>query len=319
MKTNLDFFVNRNWFSDREVLKILYCKNIKNLNLIDKNDHGNNSLFLRIIKHGKTLNLLPTYGYNSLFSNYFNYEKIEEIKKELSQIDCTTCYLPLQFSEEYNNVLTKKVAQLYSSRLPSYNISLSNSIDVIKSNVSKRRRSKLKPPFPNSQVMINTNELYKKFPSLYLDSMKRLGANKRFLFKKNVLNQLSNLKNCILIGVTHEEKLMLIHLIGFDNEMINSDFIFSASTSNGNIFSSYLIWETIKYLKSKGFKNYNLGGGIRINDGLDNFKSQFGGEKIYNGGLKLVCDKILYENELFKKKNKTEMNNFFPEYLAGKA
>ena len=63
--------------------------------------------------------------------------------------------------------------------------------------------------------MINTNELYKKFPSLYLDSMKRLGANKRFLFKKNVLNQLSNLKNCILIGVKHEEKLMLIHLIGF--------------------------------------------------------------------------------------------------------
>ena len=62
-----------------------------------------------------------------------------------------------------------------------------------------------------------------------------------------------------------------------------------------------------------------MGGGIKINDGLDNFKSQFGGEKIYNGGLKLVCNKILYENELFKKKNKTEMNNFFPEYLAGKA
>ncbi len=40
---------------------------------------------------------------------------------------------------------------------------------------------------------------------------------------------------------------------------------------------------------------------------------------MYNGGLKLVCNKILYENELFKKESKTDMNNFFPEYLAGKA
>ena len=65
-------------FMFNNIGQIIYNKNIKNLNLIDNNDHGNNSIFLRIIKHGKTLNLLPTYGYNSLFSNYFNYEKIEE-------------------------------------------------------------------------------------------------------------------------------------------------------------------------------------------------------------------------------------------------
>ncbi len=261
MKTNLDFFVNRNWFSDREALRILYTKNIKYLNF-KENDHSNNSLLLRVLKHGKTLNFLPTYGYNSLFCNFLSDEKIQEIKKELSKMDCTACFLPVQFSEEYSNVLSNKVAQLYSSRLPSYNINLSNSIDFIKSNVSKRRRSKLKPPLPNTQIMINTNELHNKFPSLYLNSMKRLGANERFLFKTNVLNQLSSLKNCILIGAKHEEKLKLIHLIGFDNDMINSDFIFSASTINGNIFSSYLIWETIKYLKSKGVKNYHLGGGV---------------------------------------------------------
>ena len=57
-----------------------------------------------------------------------------------------------------------------------------------------------------------------------------------------------------------------------------------------------------KVPQKQGVKNYHFGGGIRINDGLDNFKSQFGGEKIYNGGLKLVCNKILYENELFKKR-----------------
>ena len=38
-----------------------------------------------------------------------------------------------------------------------------------------------------------------------------------------------------------------------------------------------------KYLKSKVLKII-IWGGIKINDGLDNFKSQFGGEKIYNGG-----------------------------------
>ena len=95
--------------------------------------------------------------------------------------------------------------------------------------------------------------------------------------------------------------------------------IFSASIDYGKKYSTFLIWETLKLLKSKNFSSFHLGGGIKLDDGLDNFKRQFGGQKIYNGGLRLICDQKTYENELMKINNSIPKTNFFPPYLVGYA
>ena len=315
MNAEKNFYVKKNWYSNKTILEILYNNQNQYYLFRDSTHLCLDELQLNIKKFGKTLNFLPTYGYNALFCNQINEETIEEILKELRKSNSTTCYLPVQFSKPCNEVFSKEISLIYSDRIPSYNINLSQSLEFIKSNVSKRRRSKLKSPNENIEIKINTDELRNIFPSLYIETMKRFGAAKRFLFNISELTKICNLNNCILIGIKHENKIKLIHLIGFDNHSTNSDFIFSASSKDGSIFSSHLIWETIEHLKSRGFKNYHLGGGIKRNDGLDDIKRQFGGQKIYNGGLKLLINEAKYLEQLSNEGISERDSDFFPGYL----
>ena len=143
--------------------------------------------------------------------------------------------------------------------------------------------------------IINEDELYKVFPMLYLKTMHEIGAEERFFFREDDLKKLMRLTNCMLFGIKVEGVLKIIHFVGFNTNKKRADFVFSAFEESGRIFSTPLVWKIVTYLKQLGVNHYHLGGGMRENDGLDNFKRQFGGDKLYNGGLKIVVDSLAYE------------------------
>ena len=296
-----------NWYVD-ELIAIIFANHYKRKIFNLPLSHNNNEkLPLFKYENGKTLNLLPSFGYGMLYAENFEISMLNDYLKIFKENNVTAVYLPFQSKNKFND-------QLLSERLPSYLINLNNSIPTLYKNISKRRRTKLNLN-KNSEFVIDTNELYDRFPLMYQHNMLKLNIKKQFLLDTNIIKKICKHNNSKLIGIKIKGTLEIIHLLGLSNDENRAEFIFSASTDTGRNYSSLIIWETIKYLSDWGFREYHLGGGIKKDDGLDEFKRQFGGEKIYNYGIKIVCDEESFKNQCQISNSYSNKTNFFPPYL----
>ena len=163
-QSNSTFKVQDSWFASRDIVPIVSDQGSLELACIYVEQHGQkNEFILRIVKHGRTLNLLPTYGYNSIFFCKLTESFLTQVIKELHKIGITTCFMPVQFDREPEDIVDPKIIDYLSMRMPSYQIDLRNSMAELRSRVSKRRRTKLKLSDSEAMFIINEDELYKVF------------------------------------------------------------------------------------------------------------------------------------------------------------
>ena len=102
------------------------------------------------------------------------------------------------------------------------------------------------------------------FRPLYEQTMKRIGAEREYLFTDSFWEKLNDL------GMVHSAPgAMAVFLC----HKPYAHYFLSASEIGGNI--NLLIWNAIQYFKAYGYKILNLGGGLKAGDSLESFKRSF--------------------------------------------
>lgn len=225
-----------------------------------------------------TRNFLPSYGYPSLAPAADPDKFLSRLSEALHQAEGTAAFVPVQAIE--GSELHTQVADRedFGLRLPSYCINLEQDLGAIRSRVSRRRRSKLEPRAADGiEFLRDKSKLIPLFTRYYSQTMQRQGAHGRFSFDQDWLAGLCDLDSCELLGVCRSGNVELVLFFGVRGRDV--DFVFSGSSDAGRSLATVAMWQAIKEFHRRSFRTFHMGGGMAANDGLDDFKRQFGGQR----------------------------------------
>jgi lipid II:glycine glycyltransferase (peptidoglycan interpeptide bridge formation enzyme) len=205
-------------------------------------------------------------------------------------------------------------------------IDLTKNEDQLLKEMNKKTRNLMRKA-KNAGIEIKlskSKEDLKKFSELYLETMKRAEATKKYLFPyKFYENTFDNLnENISLFTANYQGKIiaasLFMHRYGFLHYHFSGtdkDYLHLAP-------NQLLLWEVAKWGKKQGFNKFHLGGGLSSDqkDKLFHFKSGFSNttSRFYTAGL--THDEELYQKlcKLRKKHSENQEINpdFFPFYRA---
>ena len=205
-------------------------------------------------------------------------------------------------------------------------IDLTKDEDQLLKEMNKKTRNLIKKA-KKSGIEIKqskSKEDLKKFTELYLETMERAGATKKYLFPyKFYENTFDNLKeNISLFTANYQGKIIVASLFMHGYGFLHYHFSGSDKNYLNLAPNQLLLWEVAKWGKKQGFNRFHLGGGLSSDpkDKLFHFKSGFSSttSRFYTAGI--THDKKLYQElcELRKKRSENQEKNpdFFPFYRA---
>jgi hypothetical protein len=182
-----------------------------------------------------------------------------------------------------------------------YVVDLTLSHDELFANLSRGRRHQLK-------------DWDKILESIVVErTIRRKGGLSFYTFSEETLSFLADLDNVFLVGAQSSGKVEAAGLITHTPDV--GEGLLYVSLPEGRHYSVAINWYTITYLKSIGVPLANLGGGTSENDGIAQFKQQFGSRKV-----PLKCLKQVYEPEIYERlcrqvgADPNDMAGYFPAY-----
>lgn len=92
-----------------------------------------------------------------------------------------------------------------------------------------------------------------------------------------------------------------------------ADYLYNISTEAGQRYSALLIWHAIPILRELGHRRLNLGGGIRANDSIAEFKRRFGPDEYPIVTRRCIFDVDAYYH-LAEQSGATGTDHYFPVY-----
>lgn len=163
-------------------------------------------------------------------------------------------------------------------------------------------------------LVFDRKRLIDEFPLLYKEAMRRLGASSAYSFSEETLSLLLSSENVEVVGIEVDGIIQIIDV--FLRAPLCAEYFLSASTEPGRSYSTALLWQGILVLKKLGCRYLNLGGGVRENDGLAQFKERFGGIS-----MKFVALKQIYNLDVYNKLCRdagicSKFNHYFPGYYG---
>lgn len=124
---------------------------------------------------------------------------------------------------------------------------------------------------------------------------------------------LFDLPNFLAFGTTWGDSLAAVTLFAFTPAIGES--LYNISIADGVRLSTPWLWHGALSLRSRGVRFLNLGGGIRLGDGVARFKQRFGGRALPLHSLRQVYDPVVFER-LCHERNVDPQGRagFFPAY-----
>jgi hypothetical protein len=165
--------------------------------------------------------------------------------------------------------------------------------------MSKGRRSDLDFARRNLRVtwgvlsdQLDTLEQCRVFRSLYESNMRRIGAAEFFHFPWSYYERLSTLGPDVGIGIAWHGDCAIGGAIFMAGPTF-SHYHLSGCDETGHKYKAptLLVVEGAKWARQRGCRVLHLGGGIRVNDSLLDFKRSFGGEHHDFGYVILIADR----------------------------
>lgn len=193
-----------------------------------------------------------------------------------------------------------------------YIIDLTLSYEQLFTNLSNNRKRQVKN-WQENIFKYNKKELIYFFIENYYDFMMRKNSAGVYNFSQETLRFLLGLDNVFMVGAGKPDKVEAVSVFAYSSYV--GDFLFNVSVPDGQHHSVPLLWYAVNYLKSLQIPLFNLGGGVRENDSLAEFKERFGANK-----LPLRCLKQVYQPEIYEKlcagvnANPKDMTGYFPAY-----
>lgn len=162
----------------------------------------------------------------------------------------------------------------------------------------------------------DSSEDIKAFSAMYLENMKRNGANERYLYQEPYFRKLLNTQedNCKLILVYEQGKPICGNIITYTKYFIRNHL---SATANAyiSLSPSKLIIDEISLLaRERGIRYYHLGGGLNGQaDSLFQFKSAFSNLVMEDKTWCFIADPLNYQ-ALVEARSKDKPSPFFPLY-----
>ena len=171
--------------------------------------------------------------------------------------------------------------------------------DIWMNQISTQNRNVIRKCVKNNLKVVRSED-YQEFESIYLETMKKVGAKEFYSFNANYFNKIKEDKNCILLAVVHDEKMIAAAVfMGYGDYF---HYHLSGSRQDALYLSpnNILLWEAIKFAKNSGYKTMHFGGGLSdsLEDTLFKFKSRFSqkyadfyiGKRVHN---QTIYDKLI--------------------------
>jgi len=300
---------------------------IKVINVVMKRDIANSENFQGKLIEDSQFDLATPYGYGGvLVEGKADKESLIEFDKEYSQL-CKCRGFICEFVR-FHPILEnhRTFENLYEISKLGKTISMDlESKDKIWCNLTSKNRNMVRKA-QNAGVEIywgRDAELYKKFISMYNDTMERDSAKEYYYFKEefytSILNDFKN--HAVVFYAVYETIPIAMSIILFANYQMH----YHLSTSNREYQhlapTNLLLYEAACWGSENGYKTFHLGGGLGSSeDSLYKFKSSFNrnsdntfeiGKKIFNNEKYEALVNILSANGAIEIDTK-----FFPQYRA---
>lgn len=155
------------------------------------------------------------------------------------------------------------------------------SFDEYLNDTSKNNRKCFKEALKNNLIfeiceLNNTN--LKNFLTIYNDTMKNLEASKYYFFNDDYYNNLINLKNFIFLTNVKKDDVIIASCIIFKYKKYLHYHIGGSLLEYRNFRpNNFLHCNVIKYGIEHKYEMYHLGGGLKDNDSLYDFKKKISG------------------------------------------
>lgn len=315
MRVQLDMRVRDNWYNLPKVSKALSEEH--NCEIIDFKLSSSKSeiLKLRNFYFNGSKNFLPMHGYACLETSGLDHKTIETVCLNNSIKEIAAIFLPILSVTDLCAFSQKLKPFEFKERLVSYEIDLKHDLKQIRNRISSRRRSKLEGTSTESiRFFIDRKEDKKNFFAAYSQNMESWKVSKNLRYSKRFFERIFSLEETLIFSAVDMDGNVLSHCLGFNRKKTHAEFVFSANNGFAKHLATSLIWFEIKWLHQNGFESFHLGGGIKKNDGLSDFKRQFGGYELFNGGVAIVPNGSLFKQACCISKNYQENEYFFPPY-----
>jgi hypothetical protein len=220
------------------------------------------------------------------------------------------------------NPIFENSTYFLADELCSYNniyvLDLTRSREELFAKLSKGRKGQLKESEKTSKLVLDKQALMDFFLANYLDFFAQKRATAAYAFAPATIETLLALNQVVLVGAGSREKIEAATV--FTYSRFAADYLFNISRPEGRRHSVALLWHGVNHFKSIGIPRLNLGGGVRANDSLAQFKQRFGGSKLSLNSLKQIYDPVAYK-DLCDRAGVASMDKtgYFPAYRAAKA
>lgn len=130
------------------------------------------------------------------------------------------------------------------------------------------------------------------FVRLYPPAMTRLGASTAYDLAPETLRALALSPDALVLGAALGSELHVVTV--FPASHGRAESFLTAGSEEGRDLSAWLYAQFFERLRSMGVRRLNLGGGVRPDDGVFQFKARFGGQPRPLGVLRQVYDPVAY-------------------------
>jgi hypothetical protein len=197
-----------------------------------------------------------------------------------------------------------------------YVLDLTLNQDKLFSNLSTNRKRQLKEwQRTSASLVLERRALTDFFLEHYVEFFREKGAAPVYFFSAATLESLFALDNVVIVGAGMPGKVEAATVFAYTPYA--ADYLFNVSLPTGRRHSVALIWYGVNYFKSIGIPTLNLGGGVRTDDSLTEFKQRFGGKKLTLNCLKQVYNSAIYTALCARKgANPEDRIGYFPAYRS---
>jgi CelD/BcsL family acetyltransferase involved in cellulose biosynthesis len=183
-----------------------------------------------------------------------------------------------------------------------------DSTRVCSSNIWKKIRLAVRK---GVQIIDDKRALSESLKHLYPRAMQRRGATT--IFSSEALDQWARDPACLIIGAALNNAVVAVHLIFVAG--VNAEWHVGVTTEIDRDLSAFVLWNAMERLRDRGVETFNMGGGVRIGDGIYQFKERFGGTPAPLQSIRQIYDNAKYE-ELCELTNASRESTWFPPYRA---
>ncbi len=275
---------------------------------IHTNDSGLIAIYCKRSKDNSNYDIYSPYGFGGILFWGNQHEWITKaFESWLLQHNIITAYLMAHpvIGSEYNELIPHRT---------SFVLDLTRSEEELWQGLGSGHKYDLKKIIKDSAISITDDkrEIMEALPSLYNNTLNRVGATDAYYFNEATLKDLAFDEYTMVLGAKINGTIHAIIMINYVESV--AEYFINATDEVGRNLTRLLLWDGIKRLKANQVKMFNLGGGAQEGDQLEAFKRRMGGKQVSIPIFKKIVDVFQYNKLCEQFGNDPNDTSYFPSY-----